>query len=192
MRDDLFAIPVRKYNVDNNQQFIDYVSNIWKEERLRVPSPFLFSVREFGYNLTQIYTDLLEQFLTDIECFDTHSITMDAIILKVLEKGESTDRFDTLPSHYTLIHYVDVVDGGASDTLHHPARQPMNAFKPAHIDEWQDAAGLYINKGDAIIYPSFMEHSSPVQKETRMTITVPLILKLNEQGRESNIKEPTA
>ena len=186
MRDDLFAIPVRKYNVDNNQDFINFCMDIWKENRFSSVSPFLYGVKEFNPHLTQLYTDLIEQFLTDIGCYDTHEITMDAIILKVLEKGESTDRFDTLPSHYTMIHYVDVVDGAASDTLHHPSRAMLQAFKPAVIDEWQDAAGLYINKGDAIIYPSYMEHSSPVQTETRITLTVPLILKLNEQGREPN------
>ena len=186
MRDDLFAIPVRKYNVDNNQNYIDFCIDIWKENRFSSVSPFLYGVQKFDPSLTQIYTDVIEQFLTDIGCYDTHEITMDAIILKVLEKGESTDRFDTLPSHYTMIHYVDVVDGAASDTLHHPARAMLQAFKPAIIDEWQDAAGLYINQGDAIIYPSYMEHSSPVQTENRITLTVPLILKLNEQGRESN------
>ena len=121
MRDDLFAIPVRKYNVDKNQDFIDFCMGIWKENRFSAVSPFLYGIQQFEPSLTQIYTDVIEQFLTDIGCYDTHEITMDAIILKVLEKGESTDRFDTLPSHYTMIHYVDVVDGAASDTLHHPA-----------------------------------------------------------------------
>ena len=85
-----------------------------------------------------------------------------------------------------MIHCVDVVDGAAADSLYHPERSMLQSVNPASMDEWQGASSLYINQGDAIIYPSYMEHSSPVQTENRITLTVPLILKLNEQGRESN------
>jgi len=194
MRDDLFAVPVRKYHVDNNDDFIQYCDEIWKANRFEVPDPFIYPINQLGLELSQTYTDLIEAFLTDIGCYETHNCTTDSMILKVLSKGEATDRIDTLPSHYTLIHYVDVEDGAASDTFHHPARSLLNAFRPAMLDEWREAAALYINKGDVIIYPSFMEHSSPVNMGTgnRVTLTLPLILQIDEQSRESNTEEPTS
>jgi|TARA_S200000501_G_C20572501_1_gene633592 hypothetical protein len=182
MREDLFAIPLRKYNVDNNEDFITYADETWKEHRFSLPSPFLFNITQLSPNLTQIYTDVIETFLADIGCYDSHTCNIDAMILKVLEKGENSDRLDTLPSHYTMIHYIDVNDNDTSDIFHHPSRSMLNAFRPAMIDEWKEAAGLYINKGDVIIYPSYMEHSTPTKKGSgnRVTITLPLILKPNE------------
>ena len=39
-----------------------------------------------------------------------------------------------------------------------------------------------------------MEHSSPMNRKSnkRVTVTLPLVLEENEQGRETNIKEPTS
>jgi len=195
MRDDLFSVPSRKYHIDNNDDFVDFTDGLWKENRFELPSPFLTPIPKIDPLLGQVYGDLIEQFLADIGVYDTHVCGINGIILKILEKGESTDRFDTLPSHYTLIHYVDVESGAASDTFHHPARSFINAFRPAPLDEWKEACGLYINKGDVIIYPSYIEHSSPVYMGSgkRVTITLPLILEpINEQGREANTEEPAS
>ena len=194
MRDDLFAIPLRKYHLDNNDDFLDYYNQIWEENKFDAPSPFFNSITQLPPTLTQCYADLIEGFLTDIRLYDTHGCAISGILLKCLEKGESTDRSDTLPSHYTAIHYVDVKDGDTSDIFHHPSRSAINAFRPAPIDEWKEAAGLYINSGDVIIFPSYMEHSSPMNRKSknRVTVTLPLVLEENEQGRETNIKEPTS
>ena len=45
-------------------------------------------------------------------------------------------------------------------------------------------SGLYVNAGDVLIYPSYIETSSPKNELTnpRMTVTVPIVLKPNEQG----------
>ena len=181
MRDDLFASPLRKYSIENNEEFIKYSNQVWEEMKFSLPSPFLMGIKDIGPNLTQVYTDTVETFLTEIGCYETHTCNVDAMILKVLEKGEGSERLDTLPSHYTMIHYVDIGDDNSSDTFHHPCRSILNALRPAAIDEWKDAAGLYINQGDAIIFPSFIEHSTPpVRSGKRVTITLPLVLELNE------------
>ena len=136
---------------------------------------------EFGIGETSWGPDTVETFLTEIGCYETHTCNVDAMILKVLEKGECSDRLDTLPSHYTMIHYIDVDDKDSSDVFHHPCRSILNALRPAAIDEWKDAAGLYINKGDVIIFPSFIEHSTPpVKSKNRVTMTLPLVLEMNE------------
>ena len=181
MRDDLFAIPLRKYNIDNNEDFVSYADEVWKEHKFSLPSPFLMGITQLSPQLSQAYTDTVETFLTEIGCYETHTCNVDAMILKVLEKGECSDRLDTLPSHYTMIHYIDVDDKDSSDVFHHPCRSILNALRPAVIDEWKDAAGLYINKGDVIIFPSFIEHSTPpVKSKNRVTMTLPLVLEMNE------------
>ena len=180
MRDDLFAIPLRKYNIPDNEDFVKYTDKIWKEQRISLPSPYLSAITQLPPDLGQLYTDVVETFLSEIGCYDTHTCNVDAMILKVLEKGESSDRLDTLPSHYTLIHYIDINDNDSSDVFHHPCRSILNALRPAMIDEWKEAARLYINKGDAIIFPSFMEHSCPPSQSKRVTMTLPLVLEPNE------------
>ena len=138
------------------------------------------AITQLPPDLGQLYTDVVETFLSEIGCYDTHTCNVDAMILKVLEKGETSDRLDTLPSHYTLIHYIDINDNDSSDVFHHPCRSILNALRPAMIDEWKEAARLYINKGDAIIFPSFMEHSCPPSQSKRVTMTLPLVLEPNE------------
>jgi len=196
MKEDLFSVPLRRYHIDNNADFSDFANQLWKENRFSMPSPFLSPIPRVDPTLGQVYSDVIEEFLSDIGCYDTHACGINGMILKILEKGESTDRCDTLPSHYTLIHYIEVDEGSASDTFHHPARALINAFRPSDVpDEWKEACGLYINAGDVIIYPSYIEHSSPVYggSKKRVTMTLPLILEaVDEQGRESNTEEPTS
>ena len=114
------------------------------------------------------------------------------MILKVLDIGESIDRTDTLPSHYTATHYIKVKENETSDIFHHPARPLVTAFQPAQLDEWQNAAGIYINPGDVIIHPSFLENSSPKVSDRRITMTLTFMIQENEQGREPNTEELAA
>ena len=92
MRDDLFASPLRKYNIENNEEFIKYSNQVWEEMKFSLHSPYLMGIKDIGPNLTQVYTDSVETFLTEIGCYETHTCNVDAMILKVLEKGECSDR----------------------------------------------------------------------------------------------------
>ena len=60
----------------------------------------------------------------------------------------------------------------------------VRSFDPVGVADWMWDTGLYINAGDVLIYPSYMESSSPKNDLTdpRMTVTVPIVLRLNEQG----------
>ena len=44
MRNDLFPIPVRKYHIDENDQFVNYVDELYKKERFEVASPYISGV----------------------------------------------------------------------------------------------------------------------------------------------------
>tara|TARA_B100000029_G_scaffold259003_1_gene255679 strand:+ start:855 stop:1433 length:579 start_codon:yes stop_codon:yes gene_type:complete len=192
MRDDLFSVPIRKYHIDENDRFLELVDSLYKDNKFKVDSPFIFGVDKVPPDVTQIYGDKLEEFLTDIGLYDTHVILITSFIVKVLEPGESIDRTDTLPSHYTATHYIEVPPGSSSDVFHHPAKALVSAFAPAALDEWQPAAGVYVNQGDVIIHPSFMEHSTPVTSGKRVTMTTTFVLERNEQGRESNTEKSAA
>ncbi len=192
MRDDLFSIPIRKYHIDDDQTIVDFALKQYVDYKFELPSPFIFGIGEVPPDITQTYSDLLEEFLTDLKLYNTHVVVVTSFTLKVLEDGESTDRVDTLPSHYTAVHYVDVPEQSTSDVFHHPARSMLNAFRPAEVDEWKEAAGVYVNPGDVIIHPSFMEASSPVAKGKRVTMTLTFVIRENEQGRESNTEKSAA
>ena len=60
MRDDLFAIPLRKYHLDNNDDFLDYYNQIWEENKFDAPSPFFTPITQLNPILTQCYADLIE------------------------------------------------------------------------------------------------------------------------------------
>lgn len=198
MRDDLFSIPIRKYHIDNNEPYVTYANQNFSENHLKVPAPYIFGLSQIAPELSNNYSDILEQFLVDIGLYDTHLAVVTSMILKVLDVGESIDRTDTLPSHYTATHYIKVKDNETSDIFHHPARSLVTAFQPfanypdAQLDEWQNAAGIYINPGDVIIHPSFLEHSSPKVPDRRITMTLTFMIQENEQGREPNTEELAA
>tara|TARA_B100000029_G_scaffold397304_1_gene395581 strand:- start:101 stop:673 length:573 start_codon:yes stop_codon:yes gene_type:complete len=189
MRDDLFSIPVRKYHIEEKDQYVEYIDGIYNSQRFEVPSPYISGVDQLPQWATMEYIDILEEFLNDLGIQDTHVAIITSITLKVLEKGESIDRTHTLPSHYTLTHYVS--ETRQSDTFYHPAKNFVEWLNPG-VDEWKEAAGMYINQGDVLIHPSFVEHSSPVVDRKRMTITLTVCLEhRNEQGREPSTEKST-
>ncbi len=195
MRDDLFSTPIRKYHIDNNQEFLDYFLGVHKSDAMRLPSPYIQGIDLPDWTVPY-YSDLLEQFLHDLKAYDTHYASIRGVVLKVLDQGEGSERIDTLPSHYTLTHYIQIPAGQSSDTFHHPAKILVNAFDPKieGLDEYKDAAGLYITSGDVIIHPSYLETGSPVNQhpDKRVTLTLIVTLDRNEQGRELNTEEPTS
>ena len=195
MRDDLFSVPIRKYHIDNNQEFVDYFSDVHKRDAFSLPSPYIQGIELPDWTVP-FYSGLLEQFLHDLKAYDTHYASIRGVVLKVLDQGEGSERIDTLPSHYTLTHYIKIPAGQSSDIFHHPARILVNAFDPKieGLNEYKDAAGLYITSGDVIIYPSFLETGSPVNEhpDKRMTLTLIVTLDRNEQGRELSTEEPTS
>ena len=161
MRDDLFSTPIRKYHIDNNQEFLDYFFDVHKSNAMRLPSPYIQGI-DLPEWTVPYYSDLLEQFLHDLKAYDTHYASIRGVVLKVLDQGEGSERIDTLPSHYTLTHYIQIPAGQSSDTFHHPAKILVNAFDPKieGLDEYKDAAGLYITSGDVIFGDRFSSQST--------------------------------
>ena len=93
-----------------------------------------------------------------------------------LEKGESLIPCSTLPSHYTMTHYIK---GNTADVFYHPAKTLLQIFNP-NLDEWTSAMSLYVNEGDIVIHPSFLEYSTPPVDKQRMSMTFLLELEPKE------------
>ena len=55
----------------------------------------------------------------------------------------------------------------------------IDPFNP-NLDEWVSGAGLYVNQGDVIIHPSFLEYSTP--KVDRKRITMTLLIRLQPKN----------
>ena len=186
MKIDLFPSVVRKYHISNNDEFLTHWTKEYNECKFKEISPLIMGYGDIGHDLTVPYVDIVNEFMNDLGVSETHSFAMQTFVFKCLEKGESLDKSDFLPSHYTMVHYVNECKN--SDSFFHPVRQLVQSFDPFNVPEWTWDAGLYINAGDVIIYPSYLETSSPKNELTdpRMTVTVPIVLRPNEQGRESS------
>ena len=85
------------------------------------------------------------------------------------------DRCNTLPSHYTATHYIS---GNDADVFYHPARTLLQLFNPS-LDEWGSAVSLYVNEGDVIVHPSYLEYATPNIEKQRLTLT--LLIQLQER-----------
>ena len=186
MRDDLFSIPIRKYHLDDNkEQFVSFVESYYNNGKFEEPSPYLKMIEQLPPWMVPVYSDLIEGFLNDLKCSKTHVAVITSATINVLDKGESMDRVNTLPSHYTATHYISD-NQSQSDIFYHPAKTLIEPFNPG-LDEWVSGAGFYVTHGDVIIHPSFIEYSTPVRDTKRMTITLTLNLqKEDERDRESS------
>ena len=183
MKIDLFPTTVRKYNVPNNNYFIEHWTKEYNECKFKEISPLVMGYSHLEYEeLNVSYIDIVNQFMVDIGANETHSFRLQTFIFKYLEKGESIEAGDFLPSHYTLTHYIN--DCKKSDLFFHPAKQLARSYDPTNVSEWIWDSGLYVNAGDVLIYPSYIETASPKNDLTdpRMTITIPIVLTPNEQG----------
>jgi hypothetical protein len=190
MRTELFPIPLYKYHVENNDYFVDFCQQRFDQYRFEMPSPFDYWFQPLQ-DIIIPYTDIIEQFMRDQGCYDTHIAYITGTTIRVLLPGESFDRTDTLPSQYTAVHYV-TLDNNNSDIYHHPLRSIVRALDPG-LKEWTTGAGLYVNAGDVVIYPSYLEHSSPANRSKDKRITLMFNFSLrekNEQSGASGTEEP--
>ena len=169
MIDTIFSCPIRKYNL-NSEDINLWTQNFYDRERSECKTPFryIFNDLTLDPRLTQFYVDVLENFVKDIGLNKTHVAFITGAILCVLEKGETLALCNTLPSHYTFTHYIE---GKSPDVYYHPARSLLEVFNPG-LDEWNSAMSLYVNKGDVIVHPSYLDYITPPVENRRMTMTL--------------------
>ena len=174
MIDTIFSSVVRKYNIDD-PLLKGWASEQYEKDKFNIPSPFRIEMTDIPTNLAANYADVTEKLLDDLNISDTHAAFITDMILSVLEKGDSMDRCNTLPSHYTATHYIE---GNDADIFYHPARSLLTLCTPG-LDEWGSAMSLYVNEGDVIVHPSYLEYNTtPVNKQR---ITATLLISVQEK-----------
>ena len=196
MKNDLFAIPVRKYHIDETETFLVWAKDEYLSDKFEDDGVYQKWITKMPYGFMDYYSDVIEEFLRDIKVYDTHCGVITNITLRVLESGDSFDRENTLPSHYTFTHYIDTDSSKPDDIYHHPLNAIVRAFDPGvDIPEWQNAGGVYTTAGDVVIYPSYLEQSTPKMTGpgTRITITCTFNLEpyKNDQGGGAGTEEST-
>ena len=138
MRDDLFPCPIRKYHL-SDLLIERWANEQYEEEKFNITAPFRLHITDIPANLSASYTDITEKFLEDLKIQNDTIALITDIMLTVLEKGDSLDRCNTLPSHYTATHYISK-EPEQSDIFHHPAKSLIDPFNP-NLDEWVSGAG---------------------------------------------------
>ena len=175
MIDTIFSSTIRKYNI-GDPLIKGWASEQYEKEKFNIQSPFRIEMTDIPTNLAANYADVTDKILVDLDISDTHAAFITNIILSVLEKGDSMDRCNTLPSHYTATHYIE---GNDADIFYHPARSLLTLCTPG-LDEWGSATSLYINEGDVIVHPSYLEYNTPTVKKQRMAMTILISLQEKE------------
>ena len=175
MIDTIFSSVVRKYNIDD-PLMKGWAYEQYDKDKFNLPSPFRIEMTEIPTNLAANYADITDKILVDLNVSDTHAAFITNIILSVLEKGDSMDRCNTLPSHYTATHYIS---GNDADIFYHPARSLLTLCTPG-LDEWGSATSLYVNEGDVVVHPSYLEYNTPTVKKQRMAMTILISLQEKE------------
>ena len=167
MIDNIFSSTIRKYRIED-QLLKGWAYEQYEKDKFNIPSPFRIEMTDIPTNLAANYADVTEKLLDDLNISDTHAAFITDMILSVLEKGDSMDRCNTLPSHYTATHYIE---GNDADIFYHPARSLLTLCTPG-LDEWGSATSLYVNEGDVIVHPSYLEYNTPPVKKQRVAATL--------------------
>ena len=175
MIDEIFACPIRKYHLTHDR-ISTWATNLYNDERDKRPSPFKIDIKNLDGYYMPSYADVLEEFVKDLGLGETHHGIITHAIFCALEKGESLTPCNTLPSHYTVTHYIK---GNTADVFYHPAKTLLQLFDP-NLDEWTSAMSLYVNEGDIVIHPSYLEYSTPQVDKQRMSMTFLLQLEPKE------------
>ena len=175
MIDNIFSSTIRKYRIED-QLLKGWAYEQYEKDKFNIPSPFRIEMTEIPTNIGDEYKQITEKLLEDLNISDTHVAFITNMILSVLEKGDSMDRCNTLPSHYTATHYLS---GSDADIFYHPARSLLTLCTPG-LDEWGSATSLYINEGDVIVHPSYLEYNTPTVKKQRMAMTILISLQEKE------------
>ena len=175
MIDNIFSSTIRKYRIED-QLLKGWAYEQYEKDKFNIPSPFRIEMTEIPTNIADEYKQITEKLLEDLNISDTHVAFITNMILSVLEKGDSMDRCNTLPSHYTATHYLS---GSDADIFYHPARSLLTLCTPG-LDEWGSATSLYINEGDVIVHPSYLEYNTPTVKKQRMAMTILISLQEKE------------
>ena len=174
MIDTLFPSTIRKYNLVHDG-IKKWGTRLYDSEKFNITSPFSLHLTDIDAWVTEQYTDILTELVKDLSLDKTHVAFITNAVFCVLEKGETLQICNTLPSQYTLTHYIE---GVTPDIFYHPARSLLEVFNPGH-PEWTSASSLFINEGDAIIHPSYLDYTTPPVDERRMTLT--LLLQLHRK-----------
>ena len=175
MIDNIFSSTIRKYRIDD-QLLKSWAYVQYDKDKFNIQSPFRIELTEIPTNIADEYKQITEKLLEDLNISDTHAAFITNMILSVLEKGDSMDRCNTLPSHYTATHYLS---GSDADIFYHPARSLLTLCTPG-LDEWGSATSLYVNEGDVIVHPSYLEYNTPTVKKQRMAMTILISLQEKE------------
>ena len=167
MIDEIFSSTIRKYSIDD-PLVKGWAYEQYEKDKFNITSPFRIEMTNIPTNIAANYTDVTEKLLEDLKISDTHVAFVTNMILSVLEKGDSMDRCNTLPSHYTATHYIS---GSDADIFYHPARNLLTLCTP-NLPEWSSATSLYINEGDVIVHPSYLDYITPPVENKRVTMTL--------------------
>jgi len=190
MKSDLFSAPFRKYHIDLTEEVKQNILGFYQSNKFQVPSPFIY-YDDYIQELLGIYVETLDEFRDEV--YPIGSITITSAALVVLKSGESLPRDTYLPGHYSAVHYLKYDESKHhADVYYHPAYNVLNCVKPETItNEFDSVKGLWVKEGDLVIYPSYVDTSSPINtsKEERFTLMFTFVVTHDEYSRESGIKE---
>lgn len=190
MRTDLFSSPFRKYHVNLSDEVKQSVFDYYQSQKFKESSPF-FVYDEYVQELLGFYVESLDEFRDEV--YPIGTVTITSASLAVLRPGDFLYRDTYLPGHFAAVHYIKYDESKhQADLYYHPAYDVLNCVKPETITNELDAVkGLWVKEGDLVIYPSYIETSSPINTSTeeRITLMFTFVVTHDEYSRESGTKE---
>ena len=182
----LFGVPIAVVKVPETpalkQQFLpemlrhyeaqDYSKpNLWETDRIHssYDADKAKLVINFVEAMPEAYENLLQQFMKT----DRFSVQLWHNVYWTRE--EFQERHHHIPCHLSFIHFLAFDKAEHKAPYFYDPARTIKAYCRHDLlprDFWEDKVSIEVNEGDAIVFPSYLEHFVPPGKYSKPRVTV--------------------
>lgn len=204
----IFPHGIYKYSVEDSDAASEELIQIYNNKRFESgynhisDSEKLFST--FGNDdlptvdlITNFYCDVISEFSKEVGL--QGEVTVDDMWMNVYEKNCFKGNHTHAPSQWSLCHFI-LFDPKLHKSLcfHNPSRVILGSNYPYGVDTqvnryWFAEYVPYIEQGDVLIFPSYLEHSVPLNTSNQLKATVSFNFRIDQNAaRDIDTEESPA
>ena len=187
MKTEAFPTLIYRYHLDDTEQVKARVEEHYKEYKFQSNTPDQWNCdlfTSYGSGTFPIgecldsFTPVLDEFQTESKSYGSMILT--DLWLNVYETQQWQEKHTHLPGQWSGVYYVHF------DPNEHKATSFYNPIETllASNGVKQNVLTPWVQEGDMIIFPSWLEHASPMNKSSKMRSTISFNFIIEEESYE--------
>lgn len=193
MKVDIFPTQIYRYHIDDHQPIKDRIDHHYKEFRVGNEPPDSWNCK--------LFTTFGTKQFPIVECIDAFSYVFDQfqdearlpgnliltdLWLNCYETTNWQDKHIHAPGQWSGIYYGHFDPNEHSGTKFY---HPNETLLACQGDE-QNTIIPWVNEGDVIIFPAWLEHSAPLNKSSKLRSTISFNFVISDEVYEGGEFDP--